>query len=134
MRISILVGGAAIILAACAPTRPDTATPTDIAGLQQAFLNSDAVTATLYTSSNGSYTFDRMGNITYGAARVLSDLTSESTVTQLDGNKVCVPPSDNGWSGVCIDVYTVAPGEYFCEGTFGNGFAWKDTCVFELDG
>ncbi|MBB5516004.1 hypothetical protein FHS89_002024 [Rubricella aquisinus] len=128
------VAALAVTLAACAATRPDTAMPADMPALQEAFIGSGATSATLTTGSRGKFTFYRNGAAEFRPTGTTGNFVIGTQLASIEGNTVCLAPNDEGWTGACIDIYTVEPGSYFCEGRFGNAANWKDNCVFEVDG
>jgi hypothetical protein len=134
MMTSMCLAALAVTVAACAATPPDTATPADMPALQQAFMNSGASSATLTTGSRGKYTFYRNGAAEFRPTGTTGNLVISTQLASIEGNKICLTPNDEGWTATCIDIYTVEPGTYFCEGRFGNNANWKDNCVFEVDG
>jgi hypothetical protein len=131
---SISLAALAITLTACAATRPDNATPADLAALQEAFMGSGASSATLTTGSRGNYTFYRNGAAEFRPTGTTGNFVIGTQLASIEGNTLCLAPNEDGWTGACIDIFAVAPGRFFCEGRFGNDANWKDNCVFEVDG
>lgn len=52
----------------------------------------------------------------------------ETTVSGFEDNTICLAKAGD-WPGLCIDVYQTENGQYFCDGTFGDGWASRYFCA-----
>ena len=123
------------ILVGCVATettspRPEGATPVDVIGVQSdltaQFPQANAFAALAPSGEGVIFALD--GTATY--VNPAFGTAIESTISGFDENTMCVAEA-GGWSGICISLFETQAGNYYCEGTFGDGGALNYPCTLQ---
>lgn len=109
----------------------------DVNATQRAYFtaNPNARAVGLFDRFADGFVFGREGRVAYVPFGAKSDLLTETKVTSMQGNRICVDKSGS-WSGACMHIFESANGRYRVQGNFGNGadFSYDATLVpFEFE-
>lgn len=133
-RIFTIVGAIAGLAGCVAPEtasdRPEGLTPVDVIGVQAdltaQFPNARAFNALAPSGEGVIFALD--GTATYVNPAFGTKI--ESTISGFNENTMCVAEA-GGWSGICISLYQTQTGNFYCEGTFGDGGALNYPCTLQ---
>lgn len=121
-----------LAVAACTPAgQPNGALAIDVSEYRAAFAAQfpEASGARLSVQFKGDFDFYFDGRADFRSSTSSSGLVTNSSIENFAGNQVCIAAS-GGWSGACIDIFETPAEGLYCEGRFGNGVSWQESCAF----
>lgn len=117
------------------PESPSEVWPTDIEAENARLLesNPNAVAVSLFNEKQRGFVFYPNGRVVFVPFRAISDLSWNTRVTELQGNRLCVAQVES-WSGACMEIFSKGNDAYFIRGEYGNGanFSYHATAKPEL--
>ena len=131
-RIFTIIGAIAGLAGCVAPetpsNRPEGLTPVDVIGVQADLTAQfpDARAFNALAPSGEGVIFALDGTATYVNPTFGTKI--ESTISGFNENTMCVAEAGE-WSGICVSLFQTESGNFYCEGTFGDGGALNYPCT-----
>jgi len=119
------------MIASCAPTLPEGATPVDLLSARgELMAETPGTVAFEVVSSRSDFLIGENGNAVYFAKTSSSGLATETQISSFTADEICLAPN-GGWSGICISIFESPSGGLVCVGQFGNGRRWTSDCTVQ---